>query len=299
MKPWPDFVVVGFGKCGTTTLHYILRQRNDFCMVPFKESRFFIDDGLYSQGSDFWSSVYKHNIDGLRGDITPSYAKSRKALERIAVCNPNMKIICMLRDPVLRAFSHYRHELRLLNVKDTFQRENIAKNNIFMSTSQYKSGVNDILELFNESNVLFMLFEQFYDNMPAGYASLCNFLNTTYSPVNLNFKKGAAVDPKVIVVDHNNIDQWKSTIPNLKTGDVIAGSEWDSDSGFVYRTIVTPDSTDKYEWAQNINRLAKIRLSEDEYNEVWQTNFSNDFLYLQNTLALPFADFWKGCSAII
>jgi hypothetical protein len=49
----------------------------------------------------------------LTGEATPSYAYYPHALRRIAETVPEAKLILLLRDPVERAFSHYKHAKRL------------------------------------------------------------------------------------------------------------------------------------------------------------------------------------------
>ena len=46
--------------------------------------------------------------DQLWGDFTPSYLFRPYAIDRMAAYNPNMKVICIFRDPCKRAFSHWK-----------------------------------------------------------------------------------------------------------------------------------------------------------------------------------------------
>jgi hypothetical protein len=42
MNPWPNFLVIGAAKAGTTALHVYLRQHPQVCMSRFKEANYFI-----------------------------------------------------------------------------------------------------------------------------------------------------------------------------------------------------------------------------------------------------------------
>lgn len=107
----PSFVCVGVEKCGTTSLHRMLDQHPDVYLGRFKEHFFFNRE--FDRGIDWYRDRY-NTYDGqaLVGDITPSYFRNPKSYDRIHdLCGAETKGILVLRQPLIRAWSHYNHQL--------------------------------------------------------------------------------------------------------------------------------------------------------------------------------------------
>jgi hypothetical protein len=102
----PSFIGVGPGRTATTWLHAAL-QGHAGLPRRTKETDFFSNN--YSLGFDW----YLYHFQGyprsmILGEITPTYFDCQEASARIARDLPGCKIVCSLRDPVARIYSHYR-----------------------------------------------------------------------------------------------------------------------------------------------------------------------------------------------
>ncbi|MDH4171896.1 MAG: sulfotransferase, partial [Acidimicrobiia bacterium] len=109
--PQPDFVCVGIEKCGTTSLHALLDQHPDVYLGRFKEHFFF--NRNYDEGSAWYADRYS-TWDGQKvvGDITPSYFRHPQAYDRITeTLGEDVRGILLVRHPLIRAWSHYVHQL--------------------------------------------------------------------------------------------------------------------------------------------------------------------------------------------
>lgn len=127
----PDFIIAGAMKAGTTSLHHILKHHKHV-FLPEDEIFFFDLDDIqqhpdffmdargkwifhdyerhYQDYLEWYSSFFESADDGqVIGDDSTTYMASRKAPQRIARLLPDVKLIFMLRDPVVRAYSHYWH----------------------------------------------------------------------------------------------------------------------------------------------------------------------------------------------
>src|SRR5207342_3103643 len=94
-----------------------LREHPRIGMAAEKELHFFDNEqlfagqpsnpdaaGLYSRYHD----AFRHcPPERLRGESTPSYMYWPDAPKRICQYNPGMKFVFLLRNPILRAFSHW------------------------------------------------------------------------------------------------------------------------------------------------------------------------------------------------
>lgn len=143
----PNFVVIGAGKAGTTSLHSYLKQHPEIFLTEKKELNFFaVEDRKFNfsgprdelEDRNYFSITDIHTYENLFnevesekavGDISPFYIYSEQASERIKFYIPDTKIIAILRNPVDRAYSNYLHLLRdgresLQSFEDAIQAEN-------------------------------------------------------------------------------------------------------------------------------------------------------------------------------
>lgn len=111
----PHFIIIGAQKCGTTSLYNYLVQHPQ--VIPphtFKEIHFF--DLNFHQGIDWYRSQFHPLADGqdfLTGEATPYYLFHPLVPGRLFDNFPQTKLIVLLRNPVMRAISHYYHEVKL------------------------------------------------------------------------------------------------------------------------------------------------------------------------------------------
>lgn len=106
------FIIAGVQKGGTTALFDYLGDYPDVALSDVKEAHFFDDETLDWAAPDY-GPYHAHfpSPDGRPcGEATPIYSYWPNSLERIAAYNPAMKLILILRDPVERAWSHWRME---------------------------------------------------------------------------------------------------------------------------------------------------------------------------------------------
>jgi Sulfotransferase domain len=113
--PVLDFVVIGAQKGGTTTLFEHLRGHPQLCLPADKEAPFFNRPELYSQGVEhLFSTYFPHPLPTgrLLGTVTPQYMCISGCADRLADAFPACRLVAVLRDPVDRAYSHYRMAVR-------------------------------------------------------------------------------------------------------------------------------------------------------------------------------------------
>lgn len=109
-----NIIIGGFQKCGTTALHSFLSNHPKVIGSKPKELNFFDSELNFKRGEDYYHSFFdrKPKLYKIRGfkflESSPSYISfrnSEKISERIYKYNNKMKIICLVRDPINRAFS--------------------------------------------------------------------------------------------------------------------------------------------------------------------------------------------------
>jgi hypothetical protein len=136
----PNFLVIGAGKAGTTSVYRYLKQHPQVFMSPIKETNFFAytcagwdDRELNRLG---WSArfpvrtleAYETLFEPVRdekavGEISPRYLSvGRPAAECIRRHLPGVRLIAILRNPIERAFSSYLFHTRDGRERRTFER---------------------------------------------------------------------------------------------------------------------------------------------------------------------------------
>lgn len=107
-----DFMVIGVQKAGTTALFDHLADDPQIALSRVKEVHFFDDETVDWSAPDYgaYHAQFEPTARPIRGEATPIYVYWPGALERIARYNPAARLILMLRDPVERAWSHWKME---------------------------------------------------------------------------------------------------------------------------------------------------------------------------------------------
>ena len=120
LRALPDYLIIGAQKSGTTSLYRYLLHHPDVVPARQKEVHFF--DRQFDRGPGHYRSFFPLRatlapIPGVRsrritGEASPSYLVDPPVAERAAALVPDARLIAVLRDPVERAYSHYRHKVR-------------------------------------------------------------------------------------------------------------------------------------------------------------------------------------------
>jgi tetratricopeptide (TPR) repeat protein len=113
----PDFIIIGAGKCGTSSLHVYLMQHPQIVPPIDKEIHFFSHKVAY--GKDWYLSHFaptaRSSTKLITGEASTSYfhtchLNTHQTMHQLL---PDAKLILLLRDPVERAISHYHQTVRL------------------------------------------------------------------------------------------------------------------------------------------------------------------------------------------
>lgn len=113
----PDFIVVGAQRCGTTSLFRALEQHPQVVRPTFNKGINYFDMN-YHKGSRWYGAHFplrvrlgsRDQVPRVAFEASGYYMFHPMAPERIARDLPDVKIVAMLRDPVERAYSAWKHE---------------------------------------------------------------------------------------------------------------------------------------------------------------------------------------------
>jgi len=102
-----DFLIIGAQKAGTTSLYEYLKQHKDIQFSSSKENLFFSNQNFYEKGEQYLNSFFRKSEEKILGTADVQLLPSLKGPSRVKAYNPKMKIIAILRDPTLRAYSAF------------------------------------------------------------------------------------------------------------------------------------------------------------------------------------------------
>lgn len=182
---YPDFYIIGAMKAGTTSLYTLLDSHKQIHFgssedVYSKEPGYFSRDERFQRGPEWYLEIYKEaNENQLIGDASTCYSRwpfFKNTVERIFSVTPNAKFIYIIREPVQRTYSHYRHRMLVLDKITTFS-EYIDSDEEMMCASDYALQIKQYLKYFKRSQLHFLTLDQLKNHPNESINNICKFLN--------------------------------------------------------------------------------------------------------------------------
>lgn len=158
----PNLIVIGAQKCATRSLHYYLSLHPQISMSKVKELDFFIREGNWHKGIEWYKSNFTGNAK-IYGEASPNYTNHpfwSGAPKRMASIVPKAKLIYIVRDPIERMLSHYVHYYadRREN-RDISEAFKDLETNIYTCRSKYYMQLEQYLKYFPKTNILIITTE--------------------------------------------------------------------------------------------------------------------------------------------
>lgn len=163
----PDFMIIGAMKSGTTTLYQYLGRHPGVFMCSPKEPMFFSRQEVYARGLVWYFSLFREAGENqICGEASTCYSRWPRfgnVAARIGEAVPDAKFIYVMRHPVERAYSHYRHEMeeRQLHVRGNVISFEQALEELpeIIETSLYRLQIGKFLDYFPRDRLLPVFFE--------------------------------------------------------------------------------------------------------------------------------------------
>lgn len=180
----PEFIIIGAGKCGTTSLHSYLSQHPQLYLCPKKETYFFINDTSRAQHRRWgavetlaeYSALFQDAPDDrVIGEISTTYYRYPESAARIHQLLPEVKIIAILRDPAERAFSSYQMFVQHGHETADFATL-ITPDNHYVKAGFYYAELLPFFELFPRQHIKILLYDDLCRNPQGFLQELWHFL---------------------------------------------------------------------------------------------------------------------------
>ena len=233
-RPLPDFLIIGTKRGGTTSLwRYLLEHPLVPRLFPAwntKTSHYFED--THARGEAWYRSHFptarsraalerRHGGPTRVGESAPLYMYHPLAPQRVADLIPDVRLIVLLRDPVERAWSHWKErrtegvepldfadalaaeENRTAGERDRLIREPGYVSNAYdwysyRARGRYLDHLDGWLDRFDRRQLLILPSEQLYRSPAATYGQVLDFLGLpSYRPSSFeahNHRRSAPMD---------------------------------------------------------------------------------------------------------
>jgi Sulfotransferase domain len=191
----PTFVIAGAQKCGTTTLHQLVRRHPQVFMSTPKEVHFF--DWHWDKGLDWYSAHFAPKPKHVHaGESSPTYMYDPETRERMIKTLPDAQVVVILRDPTERAYSHYWHSRRkgtekIPSFEEALEREHrrVRSANVrtrarysYLDRGHYIDQIEALEAAYGRDRLHVMLLEDLVADQESALAGLFSFLGVTTKP---------------------------------------------------------------------------------------------------------------------
>jgi hypothetical protein len=217
----PDFFVVGAARAGTTSLNQYLSQHPEIFITSRKDAHFFAaectpwsgpGDELMNRKVMRDKAEYAQlfaDVTGKKaiGESSAFYLCLPGTAERIAQAVPNARIIIILREPVIRAYSAYmlltRDGREALSFEEGLQREAERKQQgyepmwWYKELSLYAAQVQHYFEVFGPERVKVLIYDELFADSEQTLREVFAFLGVKQDvPIDTSVRYNVAGVPK-------------------------------------------------------------------------------------------------------
>ena len=222
-RPRVGFIGIGAQKCASTWLHDVLEEHPELSMpVASKEVDYF--SYHYEFGRQWYEQRFAAG-EQVCGEISPSYLHSPGVVARVAAYNSAMRIILIVRDPIERAISNHKHEVRIGHVQgpDLSFEFGLRNNPAYVEQGLYAKHLENWLSKFPAEQILVLKFEDVLENPESSLVRVCEFLDvdSSYLSPRLHTKSNVSYLNRSVGLDKAK-NTFRSAIRGLGLGGVWA-----------------------------------------------------------------------------
>jgi len=191
----PDALLIGAEKSGTRSLADLLARHPGICVGTPKEPHYYSYN--FRQGPAWYKRRFKNPDAPITLDTSTSYSKAPvrdpdpdPALtgipQRVFAANSDTRILYIMRDPVARAWSNWRHRVDIGRESRAFEEALDGPNMQLLDTGDYLTQIRLWQELFPKQPFHFLTFEALLQNPLSTAAGIFAFLGLPPAPGDLS-----------------------------------------------------------------------------------------------------------------
>lgn len=183
----PHFLIIGSMKAGTTSLYRDLLTNDRVFMPARKEPNNLCDDHVLTEkGRAEYAALFDAAREGqVLGEASTSYTKLPDfpgVPERcMKVLGADVKLIYLVRDPVVRAISHHRHASELGVITSPID-EAVHQHPMLVNYSKYAVQLRAWRDVYGQDSVMVIRFEDYVKDRPSWTARVSEHLGIEPRP---------------------------------------------------------------------------------------------------------------------
>ena len=185
MVKLPDFIIIGAGKAGTTSLHNYLKQHPQIYLCPKKETFYFTSQNYRSRHRKYgaiqnlqeYQALFKEaSSESVVGEVSTTYYSHAESAQLIHQTLPNVKILGILRNPIERAFSAY--QMHVNNGSETRDFSEVIDPGIkYVSNGFYYSQLKLYYKTFSKSQIQISLYDDYCKDIGTFLKEIFTFID--------------------------------------------------------------------------------------------------------------------------
>ncbi len=183
---FPDFIIGGAPKCGTSSLFQYLGQHPEVFTSDPKEPHFFASEGGEKKvrGMKFTRGEYEDLFDEKRteqvaGEASTGYLfHADTAAPKIKKVIPDVRLIFILRNPIERCRSEYWYRLHTGSIPFSRPFSSCVSDpsHWIFHGSEYKRGLSTFLSNFSQEKILILLTKDLSENSEKTLRRVCRHI---------------------------------------------------------------------------------------------------------------------------
>jgi hypothetical protein len=146
----PNLIIIGGLKCGTTSIHHYLGLHPQIHMSKPKELNFFVKELNWDLGIPWYEGRFDDRFE-VRGESSPHYTNLPRydgVAARLRDNLPDARLLYMVRDPISRILSHWRHATGAGYETRPMEDVLLRDDQTYVTRSMYWMQLQPYLELF-------------------------------------------------------------------------------------------------------------------------------------------------------
>lgn len=198
----PNFIIIGAAKSATTTLTTVLPRHPDFFISRPKEPKFF--GRRFDKGWAWYGRLFQPGkARKLRGEGSTMYASALGSFAQAPALMhrylPNLKLVYVVRDPMERLVSQWRHrkgrKRRTPGFEAMLRSSHLRK--LVVGCSLYHARLESFRKFYPDSQIHCLTFEDLISTPRPTLANLLKFLGASTAPKHLELLLDGGQLPRV------------------------------------------------------------------------------------------------------
>ena len=298
-KRLPDFLVIGAGKSGTTSINNYLAQHPQIFMSPVKEPNFFAYETIDGDTLRHDPAQYEYYLQSVTtleayqalftavqknqiiGETSNTYLYTPAAAQRIKHHIPNAKLIAILRNPADRLYSRFLHLAKYDQAPTQDFSQVFDRNSIWWERPDlihegcYYTHLTNYYNLFEGRCIKVFLYEELKENLQLVLSKILEFLGVDHKflpDTRVTYNKSGIVKNPM----YNRILGPDGVVQKI-VKNLLPSSQYEllKKNSFIYRTLDAFRDANLHKPVLEKEIKSKL-LNEVYYNEIQKLQFLID-----------------------